>query len=629
MNQTSQNENTTEQSDSVIRLLPSELSNKIAAGEVVERPGAVVKELLDNAIDSGADSIKILIRQAGKAMIQVVDNGCGMSADDLKLCFTRHATSKIHQVEDLYNIRTLGFRGEAMASIAAVSQISAKTKRVQDNTGWELEIWGGEEREMAPVAAEDGTSVTVKNLFFNVPARRAFLKTDQTELRHIILAVQQAALAHPDIAFELTDGSEIIYKLPSQKLSDRIAAIFGKSYKASLIPVEEETSLFSVKGYIIDPRLTKKSRGEQFLFVNGRPFFHRHLNYVIQKIYSDWISQDQFPFYALFYEMNPGSVDVNVHPTKLEVKFEDERSISSFTRSIVKRALNERFHVPPLKPEEESEKETGFKADFSGFSQPESSLSKGFQNFDRGGYSGSRFPSGSQGGYQPQKPQTATFFSGHRQAEALYGGGDRPADRRETAGETQAPAYDKGSGFWQLHDTYILTQTLSGLLIIDQYSAHKRILFEKAVKTTESGLPSTQQLLFPQTVDFSASDYALLKEAAPTLRKMGFNIQLLSGNSAIISGVPSDVNLGHEKPFIESILHQYQSYGSSVKLSAREKLALAYASKAAIPRGKKLSNTEMEALIDQLFSCDDPFFDPQRKPIVSFSSREEIAWKFQ
>lgn len=626
--------------DSVIHLLPPELANKIAAGEVVERPASVVKELLDNAIDSGADTISVLIQQSGRSMIQVTDNGCGMSKEDLALCFQRHATSKISSAEDLYNIHTLGFRGEAMASVASVAHVTIKTRRVQDETGWEQEVRGGMQRDAVPAAGEPGTTVTVRNLFFNVPARRAFLKTDATELRHIIIAVQQAALAHPEIAFTFSDEKETIYRLPISSLADRIAGIFGKPYRASLLPVDESTSLFRLKGYLIDPKMAKKNRGEQFLFVNGRPFMHRHLNYIIQSVYASWIGREMYPFYALYYELEPGKIDVNVHPSKLEIKFEDERSVAAFTKSIITRALNDRFNVP----------DSGFEEDGASSGRTPFSFGEGF-----GGGSGSA-PAGNRGGswntdFRPDSDRRdfgSRGFNGREMMEKLYPSGisgqpgtetqgDGARSEAEAAGQSGSArssqftekVYDKHRGFWQLHDQYIISQTRSGMFIIDQYAAHTRIIFERATSSAEAGLPSTQQLLFPQIIDFSASDFALLKDVLPTLRKIGFNIQLMSGNSAQVLGVPAELTKMDEKPIIESILHDFQHMGNASGLDPREKLLFAYASKAAIPRGRKLSFPEMEALIDQLFACSNPFFDPLNRPTTVFIPLDDIHKRFR
>lgn len=617
--------------ENVIHVLSNELANKIAAGEVVERPASVVKELLDNSIDSGADFIRVLIMNAGRTMIQVTDNGCGLSKADIPLCFQRHATSKISTVEDLYNIHTLGFRGEAMASISSVAHVNLKTKRIGDDSGWEYDIRGGTPSDIIPAATEHGTTVSVKNLFFNVPARRAFLKTDATELRHIIITVQQAALAHPEISFELIDDKETIYKLPASSLADRIAGIFGKSYKASLIPVQESTSVVSIKGYLIDPKMAKKNRGEQFLFVNDRPFMHRHLNYIIQSVYSTWIGKEQYPFYALFFEVDPQKVDVNVHPTKLEVKFDDERSVSTFTRSIIKRALNERFQVPDMSggafgDEHHSSGSSGSFSFESGFSAPPDSFSNRYQRRpDRAGFQ----QSGISGTEIMEKLYPSVGTKGEGAQTELNTEGETVNPLLSRHRRPQEKHYDRGRGFWQLHDQYVISQTRSGMFIVDQYYAHMRIIYEKALSSTESGLPSTQQLLFAQSIDFSASDFTLLKEVLPTLKKIGFNIQLLSGNSALVSGVPADLNMGDEKPIIETILQEYQSYSGPVKLTHREKLVMSFASKAAIPRGKKLSQVEMEALIDQLFACDNPFLDPLNRPTTVFIPLEDIHKRFK
>lgn len=598
-------------SHSLIRVLPPEICNKIAAGEVVERPSSVVKELIDNALDAGATSIKVMVRGSGKTLIQVIDNGSGMGEEDIPMVFLRHATSKIEKIDDLFNIRTLGFRGEAMASIASISQVTLRTKRREDSSGFEYEVQGGEEKHLQPAAVENGTSVSVRNLFFNVPARRAFIKTDATELRHIIITFQQAALANSDIAFELISDNSTIYKLPAQHLDDRIAEIFGKPYRASLIRVQEETSILELTGYIIDPKMVKKTRGEQFLFVNGRPFMHRHLNYVIQNVYSTWIRPDEYPFYVLFYKTEPAHIDVNVHPSKLEVKFEDERAVSALTRSIVKRALNDRYNVPITLPGQHGlPPDTGYEG-----------FSRGFDfraGPDRGGMNR---PVGS--------PPSMNIMQGDITGK-VYGSRTRPSEAE--TGHWQAdrqPEYDKLRGFWQLHDQYVISQTLSGLCIIDQHAAHKRIIYEKSLNASQTGLPSTQQLLFPQSIDFSATDFTLLKELHPSFQKMGFNIQLLSGNSAIVSGVPAEINMGNEKHVIESILQQYQNFNPTIRMGNTEKLALALANKTAIARGKRLSNTEMEVLIDQLFSCEQPYFDPLNKPTIVFIPLDEIISRFR
>jgi len=609
----------TETRSSIIHQLPPEISNKIAAGEVIQRPASVVKELLDNSIDSGADHIKIIIENAGRTLVQVVDNGCGMSDYDLPLCFERHATSKINSIEDLFKIKTMGFRGEAMASIASVSQVLVKSKRAEDENGWEFEVWGGAERPLKPTASDNGTSISIRNLFFNVPARRQFLKTDVTELRHMLRTIQYAALANTNVGFEVIADGEPIYNLPIQSLKERITLIFGSPYKASLIEFEEETSYVKIRGFASDPKLAKKSRGEQYLFVNGRPFQHRYLTHVILSLYDAWTRNNEYPFYALFFEIDPSKIDVNVHPAKMEIKFEDERSVIQLARSVVNRALNNHFQVPNIPREEDAflsnNSSKGFDSGFS-FNRPELK----------------RQSSGDFGYQMPSRINTNPLKGrGDEFTSQLYGKNNNFENSDELNNdlrqETEQVPQEKS--FWQLHNSYIITQTRTGLCMIDQYLAHKRIIFEKALSATNSALPSTQQLLFAQTLELSASDYNLLKELHPIIQQMGFSVQLLSGNTAMINGVPADIEIGNEQEVLVSMLHQYQELGQKINLEARDRLAIAFASKAAIPRGKKMSEIEMEALVDQLFACEQPYLDPLKKPTIVYLSLDEIQSRFR
>ncbi len=609
--------------ESIIQHLPPEISNKIAAGEVIQRPSSVVKELLDNAIDSGADQIQIYIQNAGRTLIQVSDNGCGMAKADIRPCFQRHATSKIKAVEDLHRIRTMGFRGEAMASIASVSQVTLKTKRVEDEVGHKYEIWGGEERTFEPASTDDGTSVEVRNLFYNVPARRQFLKTDATEFRHILRVVQQQAIANTDIGFYLTADADDIYELPPQPIKERITEIFGSNYRASLIEVEEETSYVDIYGILGDPKLTKKSRGEQFLFVNGRPFQHNFLKYVILNIYDAWTGPKEYPFFSVFLELDPAQVDVNVHPSKMEVKFEDERSIIQLTKSVVKKAINQYFMVPEV----DSKRESGQKD----------------QSFSRDFGSDMPFPSGtSRSGNSQNQPlrfpsrinKESEETDGKQIARDIYqpeeqGTGREEQSENHRSSSKQQPGQQQGNKeFWQLHNSYIVTQTRSGMCMVDQYRAHKRIIYEKALQAAESSLPSTQQLLFSQTVELSATDFSLLEELQPVIQRMGFNVELMSGNTAMVQGVPADIDMGDEKSVLTSVLQQYQRLDNNVKLNTRKKVAIAFAGKAAINRGRELTKWEMETLIDQLFACDEPYKDPLDNPTLIYFPLEEIQSRF-
>jgi len=605
--------------------MPPELSNKIAAGEVIQRPASVAKELLDNAIDAGADRIKLIVMQAGRTLIQVIDNGCGMSPKDARLCFERHATSKIKSIEDLYKIRTMGFRGEAMASIASVSQVEMKSKRVEDEAGILLEIHGGEEKKFEPAATDNGTSVSVRNLFFNVPARRQFLKTDATELRHIIRTFHHAALAHTGVSFEMHADGDELYQLPAQDLEQRITEIFGKRYRASLIPFKEETSYVKIKGVLADPKLAKKSRGEQFLFVNGRPFQHRYLSYVILSLFDAWTRKNEYPFYAIFLEIDPAMVDVNVHPSKMEVKFEDDRSVIQLTQSVVKKAINEYFVVPDVDSDRTDNREQNFDVSFSHFENKDSRTTSFPSGFNRGGDSGKNFNFPSRINRRENVPD------GDKSADQLYGipeGYRRGDERPQVTGESKAPQ-KKEKGFWQLHNRYVLTQTRTGLCIIDQHAAHKRIIYEKTLSATEESLPGTQQLLFAQTVELNATEFSLLKELHEIIQRMGFSIELLSGNTAIINGVPADIDIGDEQGVLKSMLQQYRSLDNKISVDARKKIAIAFASRTAIPKGKPLNEVEMELLIDQLFACEEPYHDPLQKPVLIYMPMDDIQNRFR
>lgn len=610
--------------ESIIRSMPPELSNKIAAGEVIQRPASVAKELLDNSIDAGADSITLIVMQAGRTLIQVVDDGCGMSPQDARLCFEPHATSKIESIEDLYRIRTMGFRGEAMASIASVAQVEMKTKRMGDDAGTLAEIHGGKEMKFEPVATDNGTSIAVRNLFYNVPARRQFLKTDATELKHIVRAFQHAALANTNISFELHADGDPMYKLPAQSLEKRIEELFGKRYRASLIPFEEETSYVKIRGVLADPKLAKKSRGEQFLFVNGRPFQHRYLSYVILSLFDAWTRKNEYPFYAVFLEIDPGMVDVNVHPAKLEVKFEDDRSVVQLTRSVLKKAINEYFVVPDVDDEGRSAG-TDFDLSYDHFTNRDTGSGKNPKGFD----SGNREGGGQPFHFQSRINRPSAGQDGNKSAGQLYGEPEPLQGKESGDSEGERSPQKKERGFWQLHNRYILTQTRTGLCVIDQHAAHKRIIYEKTLSATEESLPGTQQLLFAQTVDLSATEFSLLKELHEIIQRMGFSINLISGNTAIINGVPADIDIGDEQGVLRSMLQKYRSLDQKLSLDPRKKIAIAFAARTAIPRGKVLTEVEMEMLIDQLFACEEPYHDPLKKPTLVYMPLDEIQNRFR
>jgi DNA mismatch repair protein MutL len=596
-----------------------ELANKIAAGEVVQRPASVVKELLDNAIDAGATRIVIRLEAAGKERIQVEDNGCGMSPADLQLCLEAHATSKIKAVEDLQSISTLGFRGEAMASIASVSQMEVRSQRLGDEIGHRLVVHGGQQKTFEPAAVEPGTRVQVDQLFYNVPARKRFLRTDATELKNALQVVQQIGLANPEVHLECFANGEPVYQLPAvESYVDRAVALFGSSFRASLIPVQEDAGLLRVRGVISDPKLTKKTRGEQFFFVNRRPIQHKILMYHVLKVYEPWTQGREFPFFALFLEMDPEDVDVNVHPAKLEVKFSDERSVQRLVASVVRKTLNQALGVPNMNP---GDWQDGQSVTGDGASKGEGSLSGGSFTSGKGG-STTNPMANFEKGLQSFGFSTLKGESGKEISDTVYG------TQEPKQGQTVADLDSSAKNFWQLHRQYVLSHTRSGLCMIDQYLAHRRILFDRAMEDSERALPSSQQLLFAQTIELSASDFELVKELEPELVRMGFSVDLLSGRSVMLSGVPADLSQGGEKSILQEVLDQFRELDHKKRFSRIEKVAIAYAVHAAIPRGKLLTMKEMEALMDQLFACQDPWHDPLGRQIVQMWSMEDLASYF-
>lgn len=592
--------------------MPAELASKIAAGEVVQRPSSVVKELVDNALDAGARNIDVIIEKAGKSLIHVIDDGSGMSPADIKMSVEPHATSKLREIGDLYRIRSYGFRGEALSAIASVSQVEINSRMKGETSGWKLEVWGSEQKPVEPCPMKEGSSIKVANLFYNVPARRSFLKTNQTELRHIISALQNISLANPEIGFHLFVDGQSYIELPGGSLEDRIIRWFGKDYRASLIPISQKTDQLRISGFIIDPLMSKKTRGEQFLFVNKRPFQHRFLIRIMMEEYEPWLRPEEYPFFALFFETDPEHVDVNVHPSKLEVKFDDERSLMTFTRSAVRKALGERFSIPA----------------HDAFKNLESlgSPNNPFENSPFvGGESHFNAPSRINLPQVPGQSLTETLYG-----EAYFS--SKPRFHQQSPDQSyEIPVYPiEGSrGFWQLHGRYIISQTLSGLCVIDQVYAHRRIVYERVLKSSESQLPSTQQLLFPQTLEFSASDFELLKDLLSIVERMGFSVELLSGKTAVLSGVPADLETGDEKDLLHSILRQFQDINDQSIRDPRQKLAIAIAQRLSIKGGKKLGEREMEHLVDELFSCDKPYVDPLNRPTIAYISLEELATRFR
>ncbi len=642
-------DDTTTSDDGIIHVMSDRLANQIAAGEVVQRPASVEKELVENAIDAGASSIEVILKDAGSTLVQVIDDGCGMSAQDAVRCFERHATSKVQSVDDLERIRTLGFRGEALASIGAVSQVELKTRRVEEEVGTLVRVEGSEIVEQRPCAVPGGTSVAVRNLFYNVPARRNFLKTPATELKHLTTTAQFLALANPRVAFRVEHDGHEHYDLaaaqgegPHAALKERVLGLFGDEHADELVAVEDSSSDLTVTGFVGEPSFHRKTRGEQFLFVNERYVKDRYLSHAVKKAYGDVLPDGAFPFFALFLTMDPRRVDVNVHPQKAEVKFDDQSGIYGFLRSAVRRALGRVHATPQMDGEtnvDESDRarsETGSAGGGESRSRPTPTSFQPRRPSDEDGSSGgesssrpapSPRPSGrnrqqSDGGDPSVPPgeQSDALYRPPEEAPTTKGDAERTDDEAD-------PDVDRRP-VWSLHETYIVTPTDTGMMLVDQRAAHIRVLYERNKERLQQEQGNSQQLLFPHTVELSPADADLLDDLLPDLRALGFEVEKMSGRTVAVRGVPADVPDGDEGGILEEILEQYKSEQDTVEDERRDHLARTMAQKSAVRRGQPLSEAERRSLLRDLFECEMPYADPTGTPTIAKWSMEEIAERF-
>ncbi len=586
-----------------IQILPESIANKIAAGEVVERPASVIKELVENSIDAGSDEITVVLQQGGKTLIQVVDNGCGMTAEDAHLAFERHATSKISRWEDLLKIRTFGFRGEALPSIASVSDIEFKTKTAGSEVSCVLIFHGGSLTDSGQAAGLTGSIVTVRNLFYNVPARRNFLKTDQTELRHILSNIKKFALAYPGVSWTVFHEDEQIIRYPAQGLEERLQSVFGKDILNQVLSVQVEQFGTRIKGYISKPGFSEKTKGEQFVFLNGRPIYNRTINFAAYSAYGQTIPKGDKPFYVLFYDWNPEEYDVNVHPTKAEVKFRDEQLLYRITYYAVREALSHEAVIPALKtPSVQGHSAAGI--DHTGAVSQYQTVSGKSHDLQPGLFPENDFPdSEPQSMAQPSEPVSAG-----------------------QSGRAGTAAYAENQ-VWQLHHRYIVSQIRSGLAFIDQHVAHERILYERALEAFEQQSVFSQQLLFPVTMDFNHDDYAVLEDILPLLEKIGFIIKKFGRRTVVIEAVPADVRLGNENKILYDMIDYYREHESQ-SMDPRDNLAKAFACKTAIKSGDSLNVEEMNSLIDQLFATKFPYVCPHGRPIIVQLSLDELDKRF-
>ncbi len=610
----------------IIQLLPDSVANQIAAGEVVQRPASAVKELMENALDAGATSIKLIVKDAGKTLIQIIDNGCGMSETDARMSFERHATSKIRKAEDLFAIRTMGFRGEALASIAAIAQVELKTKRIGDEIGVVIEIEGSELKLQEACNSPEGTSISVKNLFYNVPARRNFLKTDSVELRHIIDEFQRVAIPNPHIAFTLHHNSTEIFNLPIGNLKQRLMAVFGSSYNTRLVPVEENTDIVKIKGFVIKPEFAKKTRGEQFFFLNNRFIKNAYLHHAVQSAFEQLLPHDSFASYFLLLDVNPKTIDINIHPTKTEVKFEDEKAIYAFLRSTVKKSLGQFNIAPSLDFDQEAHLYNMPLKPVDGiYKQPTIKVDPNFNPFKTDSVSSVK--------------TSERELSNRANWEKMY---SRHADnqmefeiKKEDTQHSVSADWDNElhesnkKNTYQLHNTYILSHIKTGFMVIDQQGAHERILYERILESFEKNKSATQQELFPKTIELNSSDFALVKELENEIKIMGFDISEFGKNTFVIHGVPADTVDCDSSKLLEGLIENYKQNLLELKSNKRENLARSMAKNMAIKSGKILNQEEMNLIIDELFACKMPYNTPSGKPTITTFSIDDLNRRFK
>jgi DNA mismatch repair protein MutL len=601
----------------IIRLLPDSIANQIAAGEVIQRPASVIKELLDNAVDAGATEINVIIKDAGKTMIHIQDNGSGMSPTDARMSLERHATSKLRKAEDLFDIRTMGFRGEALASIAAIAHLEIKTRRTEDQIGTRILVEASVVTVQEGCQCPVGTSVIVRNLFYNVPARRKFLKSDPVEMRHILDEFHHLALAFENIQFKLYHNDQEIYNLPAGSLRNRIINIFGKKINEHLVPVEEETNYVNFSGYIGKPKLGKKSRGEQFLFVNRRFIRSSYLQHAVKSAYEDILPTDQYPFYVLFLDINADKIDVNVHPTKQEIKFEDERIIYNYLRVACRHALGKYSITPSLDFEQEvginrsttdAPARTAFNTGMSGMERDRHQEKENIRKWGALLESIEGFSIEKSEDVSFQTPLAANVFNSETDDTILT--------------DHVVPV--------QLWQRYIVVTGLANMLVIDQRAAHERILFESMMKDLAAHNAATQKLLWPETIQSSTADAAVLRELVPHLQTLGFDVAEFGHDTFIIHGIPAIMtDLISPQQAIEDILDRFKEGHQMMEMKPVEKIAFVMASNLSRRRGEIMTTEEMQSLIEQLMASDNPYTSPSgRKTFITFG-KEEILKRFQ
>lgn len=611
---------------SVIQLLPDHVANQIAAGEVVQRPASVVKELLENAVDAKATDIKLIIKDAGKSLIQVIDNGVGMNVTDARLCFERHATSKIRHAEDLFSIHTKGFRGEALASIAAIAHVELKTKQDQEELGVHIVVEGSKFSSQEPAVLPKGTSFSVKNLFFNIPARRNFLKSDTVELRHIIDEFQRVALAHPNIYFTMYHSGSEIFNLPNSNLRQRIVAVFAGKTNEKLVPVKEETEIVQIHGFIGKPEFAKKNRGEQFFFVNDRFIKSGYLHHAVMAAYEGLLKDGTQPSYFLYLTVPPNTIDINIHPTKTEIKFDDEHALYAILRSAVKHSLGQFSVTPVLDFDRDPNLDTPYQYQNKEVEYPTIQVDRTFNPF-----------------FDEKPKKTVTNFTQKRQDfqpswESLYIGLEEvKSDNSEITFENEAVSsslFDDGENeqdtkrTYQIHKKYIVSSIKSGIVIINQKRAHERVLYEEFLTNMTVHQASSQRLLFPLELYFSANEIKLIKEMQFSLENLGFIFDSINNDSLVVSGLPVTITESQVSIIFDDLLTDFQNGVGNDSFSQNDSIAQSMAKCLAVKTGTYLIEKEQENLVNNLFACKEPNVSPFQKPTFITMSVEDLDKKF-
>jgi DNA mismatch repair protein MutL len=622
---------------SIIQLLPDHVANQIAAGEVVQRPASVVKELLENAVDAKATDIKLIVKEAGKALVQVIDNGAGMSVTDARMCFERHATSKIRQAEDLFSLHTKGFRGEALASIAAIAHMELKTKQDQEELGTHIIIEGSKFVTQDVAVLPKGTSFAVKNLFFNIPARRNFLKSDIVEHRHVMDEFQRVALAHPNIHFTYYHNGSEMFNLPQSNFRQRIVNIFAGKTNEKLVPVAEETDIISIQGFVSKPEFAKKSRGEQFFFVNDRYIKSHYLHHAIMAAYEGLLKDGAQPSYFLYLQVPPNTIDINIHPTKTEIKFDDESALYAILRAAVKHSLGQ-FNVAPVldfdrdanldTPYDFQNKEAAFPTiqvdgNFNPFADEKPS--KQFATYKK-----PEATSSWESLYVGLKQDTFSSFENEPTQQTFSRLEDIEFESEEVTGSlfNDHEIEKEVNKTYQIHKKYIVNPIKSGMVIVDQNRAHQRVLYEQFLRNMTLLQASSQQLLFPLNLFFSSRDMELIAELKQSLVNTGFVFEETHADHVVISGLPINVTESEVTPLLEQLLRDLQDGVPENSFSQNDTIAKSMARSLAVKTGAYLTEKEQENLVNGLFACKDPNVSPFQKPTFITMRVEDLDKKF-